>query len=148
MLSSMPPIDRPSARLGSRKKIPATTSSTSRLAVIIAMASRQASLMSNFTCLSPDRRTALDKLDSSRQQMTSMTQADGSVSGILEWRQDHAPVPYRASLAEQEARNAAIAAGTARELIWLLERPPIYTAGTSADPDELLDARFEVVEPG
>jgi len=77
-----------------------------------------------------------------------MTQADGSVSGILEWRQDHAPVPYRASLAEQEARNAAIAAGTARELIWLLEHPPIYTAGTSADPDELLDARFEVVETG
>jgi lipoyl(octanoyl) transferase len=77
-----------------------------------------------------------------------MTQADGLVSDILEWRRDLAPVPYRAALAAQEARNAAIAAGTARELIWLLEHPPVYTAGTSAAPDELLDARFEVVETG
>jgi lipoyl(octanoyl) transferase len=66
----------------------------------------------------------------------------------LEWRRDYAPVGYRAALAEQEARNAAIAAGKARELIWLLEHPPVYTAGTSAPPGELLDARFEVVETG
>ena len=46
------------------------------------------------------------------------------------------------------ARNAAIAAGKARELIWLLEHPPVYTAGTSAAPAELLDPRFEVVEAG
>jgi lipoyl(octanoyl) transferase len=45
-------------------------------------------------------------------------------------------------------RNAAIAAGEARELIWLLEHPPVYTAGTSADRTELLDPRFEVVEAG
>jgi lipoyl(octanoyl) transferase len=66
----------------------------------------------------------------------------------IEWRRDYAPVPYRAALAEQEARNAAIAAGEARELIWLLEHPPVYTAGTSATPSELIDARFEVVETG
>ena len=66
----------------------------------------------------------------------------------VEWRLDHAPVPYRAALAEQEARNAAIATGEARELIWLLEHPPVYTAGTSAPASELLDARFEVVETG
>ena len=47
-----------------------------------------------------------------------------------------------------EARNRAIAAGEARELIWLLEHPPVYTAGTSAAGDELLDPRFEVVEAG
>ena len=47
-----------------------------------------------------------------------------------------------------EARNRAIAAGDARELIWLLEHPPVYTAGTSAAGDELLDPRFEVVEAG
>jgi lipoyl(octanoyl) transferase len=47
-----------------------------------------------------------------------------------------------------EARNAAIAAGEAREMIWLLEHPPVYTAGTSADPAELVDQRFEVVEAG
>lgn len=65
-----------------------------------------------------------------------------------EWRISTAPVPYREALAEQEARNTAIAAGEARELIWLLEHPPVYTAGTSADPAELVDARFEVVEAG
>lgn len=57
-------------------------------------------------------------------------------------------MPYRAALAEQETRNAAIAAGEARELIWLLEHPPVYTAGTSAPVSELLDRRFEVVETG
>jgi len=80
--------------------------------------------------------------------MTSMTYADGLAGDLPEWRQDFAPVPYRAALALQEARNAAIAAGEARELIWLLEHPPVYTAGTSAVPAELLDARFEVVETG
>ena len=66
----------------------------------------------------------------------------------IQWRRDYAPVPYRQALAEQEARNAAIAAGEARELIWLLEHPPVYTAGTSAPASELLDPRFEVVETG
>lgn len=47
-----------------------------------------------------------------------------------------------------EDRNAAIAAGEAAELIWLLEHPPVYTAGTSAASAELLDPRFEVVEAG
>ena len=66
----------------------------------------------------------------------------------LEWRRDSAPVPYRAALEDMTARNTAIAAGTARELIWLLEHPPVYTAGTSANPAELLDPRFDVVEAG
>jgi lipoyl(octanoyl) transferase len=66
----------------------------------------------------------------------------------IEWRRDYAQVPYRTALAEQEARNAAIAEGEAGELVWLLEHPPVYTAGTSAPISELLDARFEVVETG
>ena len=66
----------------------------------------------------------------------------------IEIRQETAPVPYRAALDEMAARNTAIAEGTARELIWLLEHPPVYTAGTSADVSELLDPRFEVVEAG
>jgi lipoyl(octanoyl) transferase len=66
----------------------------------------------------------------------------------IEWRRDYAPVPYREALAEQEARNSAIAAGEEAELIWLLEHPPVYTAGTSAVAGEVLDARFEVVEAG
>lgn len=66
----------------------------------------------------------------------------------IELRQSREPVPYRVALDEMTARNAAIAAGEARELIWLLEHPPVYTAGTSADRAELLDPRFEVVEAG
>lgn len=69
-------------------------------------------------------------------------------SAGLEWRHERAPVPYRVALAEQEARNAAIAAGESPELIWLLEHPPVYTAGTSAAAGELLDPRFEVVAAG
>ena len=47
-----------------------------------------------------------------------------------------------------EERAAAVAAGEARELVWLLEHPPVYTAGTSAAAAELVDARFPVVEAG
>ena len=65
-----------------------------------------------------------------------------------DWRRETAPVPYREALAAMTARNAAIGGGTARELIWLLEHPPVYTAGTSADAAELLDPRFDVVEAG
>lgn len=66
----------------------------------------------------------------------------------IEWRLESAPVPYRAALEAMEARNTAIALGEAQELVWLLEHPPVYTAGTSADLAELLDPRFEVVEAG
>jgi lipoyl(octanoyl) transferase len=65
-----------------------------------------------------------------------------------EWRISAGQVPYRAALAEQEARNAAIATGDADELIWLLEHPPVYTAGTSAAADDVIDPRFEIVETG
>ena len=68
--------------------------------------------------------------------------------GTIEWRSETSPVPYRQALAEMTARNAAIQAGTARELLWLLEHPPVYTAGTSAAEAELLDPRFEVVAAG
>jgi lipoyl(octanoyl) transferase len=47
-----------------------------------------------------------------------------------------------------EARNSAIAAGEASELIWLLENPPVYTGGTSADPAELVDPQFDVIATG
>jgi lipoyl(octanoyl) transferase len=66
----------------------------------------------------------------------------------IEWKRETAPVPYRAALETMTARNAAIAEGQARELVWLLEHPPVYTAGTSAAAAELLDPRFEVVEAG
>jgi len=56
--------------------------------------------------------------------------------------------PYADAMAEMEARASAVAAGEARELIWLLEHPPVYTAGTSADPVDLVDPRFPVVPAG
>ncbi len=71
-----------------------------------------------------------------------------TLPGDIELRISAEPVPYRAALEEMTERNAQIAAGEARELIWLLEHPPVYTAGTSADLAELLDPRFEVVEAG
>jgi lipoyl(octanoyl) transferase len=66
----------------------------------------------------------------------------------IEIRCDSDRVPYRAALEAMTGRNAAIAEGQARELIWLLEHPPVYTAGTSAAREELLDPRFDVVEAG
>ena len=66
----------------------------------------------------------------------------------IELRREHEPVPYRAALEAMNTRNAGIAEGSARELIWLLEHEPVYTAGTSAAQSELLDPRFEVVAAG
>jgi lipoyl(octanoyl) transferase len=65
-----------------------------------------------------------------------------------DWKTSDTPVPYPEALAEMEARAAGIADGTAGELVWLLEHPPIYTAGTSAQPSDLLDARFPVYQTG
>ena len=69
-------------------------------------------------------------------------------SAPVEWRVSDAPVAYEAALAAMDARAAAIAAGSAPELVWLLEHPPLYTAGTSAKPDELIEARFPVHQTG
>jgi lipoyl(octanoyl) transferase len=71
-----------------------------------------------------------------------------ALPATIEWRREPDLVPYRTALDAMAGRNAAIAEGTARELVWLLEHPPVYTAGTSAAPGELLDPRFEVVSAG
>jgi lipoyl(octanoyl) transferase len=65
-----------------------------------------------------------------------------------EWRVERGLLAYDAALTVMEARVADIAAGRAGELIWLVEHPPLYTAGTSAAPTELLDARFPVHQTG
>jgi lipoyl(octanoyl) transferase len=58
-------------------------------------------------------------------------------------------VPYEAALAQMEARAAAVAAGDASEQVWLLEHPPLYTAGTSADAADLVDPeRFPIFKAG
>lgn len=66
-----------------------------------------------------------------------------------EWRVAAGLTPYPEALAAMEARAAAVAAGEADELVWLLQHPPLYTAGTSADPAELFNPQgFPVYEAG
>jgi lipoyl(octanoyl) transferase len=67
----------------------------------------------------------------------------------IEWRVSDAPVPYAEALALMEERVRAIRDGTAPECIWLLDHPPLFTAGTSADPAELFNPQhFPVYEAG
>jgi len=81
----------------------------------------------------------------------ALTRGDGAI-GLLpaagsppaEWRVSGGLVGYDAALAAMATRAAAIARGDAAELIWLLEHRALYTAGTSARPEELIDARFPV----
>ena len=66
----------------------------------------------------------------------------------VDWHTSARPVGYADALAAMETRVAEIAAGDKPELVWLLEHPPLYTAGTSAEPSELIEARFPVFETG
>jgi lipoyl(octanoyl) transferase len=66
----------------------------------------------------------------------------------VEWKISDAPVSYPDAVAEMEQRAAAIAEGSAGEQVWLLEHPPIYTAGTSAKDTDLIEARFPVYRTG
>ena len=68
---------------------------------------------------------------------------------MVEWLHSAGSVPYPQALAVMEARVAAIAAGTASEAVWLLEHPPLYTAGTSARVVDLIEPeRFPVFDAG
>ena len=70
-------------------------------------------------------------------------------SGEVEWRVSQRLVSYETALIEMEQRAAAVRAGEARELIWLLEHPPLFTSGTSADPAELFNPMdFPVYKAG
>src|SRR5262245_13641539 len=60
----------------------------------------------------------------------------------IEWRIDRNPADYERAVEEMEARVAAIREGRAPELVWLLEHPPLYTAGTSARAEDLLDPDY------
>lgn len=71
------------------------------------------------------------------------------MSSTIAFRQSDAPQPYEATIAEMKARVAAIQAGEAPELLWFLEHPPLYTAGTSAKDTDLIDPdRFPVFKTG
>jgi lipoyl(octanoyl) transferase len=66
----------------------------------------------------------------------------------VEWQVSPGLTDYEMAAADMDARAEAIRAGTARERIWLLEHAPLYTAGTSADPAELIAPRFPVHKTG
>ena len=66
----------------------------------------------------------------------------------VDWVVAEGLTDYASAVATMEARVAAIAEGRASELVWLVEHPPLYTAGTSAKPHDLLDSRFPVHEAG
>src|SRR5436189_2928636 len=70
-------------------------------------------------------------------------------AAAIEWRCSDRPVLYDEAVAEMERRVAAIRAGSMPELVWLLEHPPLYTAGTSARPEDLLEPqRLPVYKSG
>jgi lipoyl(octanoyl) transferase len=78
-----------------------------------------------------------------------MAAAPALETGDIEWRVTPGLTPYPDALAEMEKRAEAVREGTAPELVWLLEHPPLYTAGTSADPTELFNPfGFPVYEAG
>jgi len=80
------------------------------------------------------------------EAVSKLSRADGRP---VEWAVSEGYVPYDDAVAAMEARAAAIAAGEAPELVWLLEHPPLYTAGVSSKDDDLLDAaRFPVHRSG
>lgn len=69
-------------------------------------------------------------------------------AGSPDWRVEEGLVPYAEAVAAMEERARAIRAGEARELVWLVEHPPLYTAGTSTKDGDLLEARFPVHRSG
>jgi lipoyl(octanoyl) transferase len=69
-------------------------------------------------------------------------------SPAVEWVVEPGLLDYEKGVAEMESRAAAIAKGEAPERIWLVEHPPLYTAGTSAHGEDLIDSRFPVHNTG
>ena len=85
----------------------------------------------------------------SQEDRAPTAASPGATPGAPEWRVSPGLTPYPEALAAMEARAAAIRGGTAGELVWLLEHPPLYTAGTSADPAELFNPQgFPVHDAG
>ena len=79
---------------------------------------------------------------------SALTLAPAPGGPPVQWRVSNEPVPYEAALAAMDERVAAIIAGHEPEQVWLLEHPPLYTAGTSARREDLIEARFPVHQAG
>ena len=78
-----------------------------------------------------------------------MSREISSTKPLVEWRTQAGPVAYEMAVAAMEARAAEIAEGRSCELVWLLEHPALYTAGTSAKPADLVEpTRFPVHATG
>jgi lipoyl(octanoyl) transferase len=83
-----------------------------------------------------------------RQDLDLTAFAAASGGPDVEWRISDAPVDYPDAVAAMESRAAAIADGSAAELVWLLEHPPLYTSGTSGKAGDLLAPRFPLFSTG
>jgi lipoyl(octanoyl) transferase len=83
-----------------------------------------------------------------RQNLDLTNFIPSSPQDAVEWRISNKPVGYPEAVAVMESRVAAIAAGQEPELVWLLEHPPLYTAGTSGNNSDLLEARFPLFSSG
>ncbi len=83
-----------------------------------------------------------------RSTLTTAFLPKDAAAPPVDWTISDTPVAYPDAVAAMEARAAAIAAGEAPELVWLVEHPPLYTAGTSARREDLIDQRFPVYESG
>lgn len=99
-----------------------------------------------------DRHHQLSVADSilrirTRFKVRAMPQSTTLINDV-EWQTEARLIDYPAALSAMEARASGIADARANEQIWLIEHPPLYTAGTSADVSELLDARFPVFTAG
>jgi lipoyl(octanoyl) transferase len=88
-----------------------------------------------------------ERVVNARNELTVGLAAPAGSAGV-EWRVSNALVPYETAVAFMQARAEGIAAGRERELVWLIEHPPLYTSGTSAKPEQLIEARFPVFESG
>ena len=82
------------------------------------------------------------------RQSLDLTTFGGPLGSAVEWRISDSPVAYPEAVAAMEARVAEIAAGSAPELVWLVEHPPLYTSGTSGKASDLLEPRFPVFATG
>src|SRR6201999_656328 len=83
-----------------------------------------------------------------RQNLDLTNFVPSSPQNAVEWRISDALVPYPEAVSAMESRAAAIAAGDAPELVWLLEHPPLYTSGTSGNEGDLLEPRFPLFSTG
>jgi lipoyl(octanoyl) transferase len=82
------------------------------------------------------------------RQSLDLTTFAAPFGSSVEWRISDSPVAYPEAVAAMEARVAEIAAGTAPELVWLVEHPPLYTLGTSGKESDLLEPRFPMFATG